>query len=177
MPPGSPFWAKASRGAVLVEADAFKEKDAIYKGLMAQEGGADMAQISQLVHEASTQAASSALVTALNAGRDVIFDGTMSWPPFVMQTIGMARRVHTCRFRLGDGYVGEGKEERYWEEVGGEGRVEGRLAYRIEMVGVVCDAHLAVMRGMRYEVAVPQATRTRGHVKCADLCTEFMNLY
>ena len=43
------------------------------------------------VHQSSTDAASSLLVTALNEGRDVILDGTLSWEPFVEQTIAMAR--------------------------------------------------------------------------------------
>lgn len=46
------------------------------------------------VHEYSTHAASSLLVAALNEGRDVIFDGTMSWEPFVLQTMAMVRDIH-----------------------------------------------------------------------------------
>jgi len=46
------------------------------------------------VHQSSTDAASSLLVTALNEGRDVILDGTLSWEPYVEQTIAMARAVH-----------------------------------------------------------------------------------
>ncbi len=42
----------------------------------------------------STDAASSLLVAALNEGRDIIFDGTMSWEPYVLQTIAMVRDVH-----------------------------------------------------------------------------------
>ena len=113
------------------------------------------------VHEASTTAASSAVVTALNEGRDVIFDGTMSWEPFVVQTFAMARDVHRRRYRLGPGYrkLQDGTlVERYWEPVEDEDYPDGpgfteekrpKLAYRIEVVGVVCDAHLAVVRGMR----------------------------
>ncbi|CAI7757625.1 unnamed protein product [Closterium sp. NIES-54] len=122
------FWARMAPHAVVVEADAFKEKDAIFRALSADRLS-DAARISQLVHEESTRAAQSTLVTALNEGRDVIFDGTMSWAPFVQQTISMARRVHETRFRMGPGY--QVKEdgsvvERYWEEVeeGREGGVE-----------------------------------------------------
>jgi hypothetical protein len=46
------------------------------------------------VHQFSTEAALSVLVAALNEGRDVIFDGTMQWEPFVLQTVAMARDVH-----------------------------------------------------------------------------------
>ncbi|CAI5939664.1 unnamed protein product [Closterium sp. NIES-65] len=136
------FWAHMAPHAVVVEADAFKEKDAIFRALSADRLS-DAARISQLVHEESTRAAQSTLVTALNEGRDVIFDGTMSWAPFVQQTIAMARRVHERRFRMGPGYrVKEDGSvvERYWEEVeeedGSEGVVEeGKERADGEMVG------------------------------------------
>ncbi|KAG5075637.1 hypothetical protein JHK84_056868 [Glycine max] len=72
------------------------------------------------VHRSSTDAASSLLVTALNEGRDVIMDGTLSWEPFVEQTIAMARNVHKHRYRMGVGYkVAEDGTitENYWEQV------------------------------------------------------------
>lgn len=116
------------------------------------------------MHQSSTDAASSLLVTALNEGRDVIMDGTLSWIPFVEQTIAMARNVHNCRYRMGFGYqVAEDGTvtENYWEQVEekeeGEEKKNGeakakRNAYRIELVGVVCDPYLAVVRGIRYDL-------------------------
>lgn len=108
------------------------------------------------VHQSSTDAASSLLVTALNEGRDVIMDGTLSWVPFVVQTITMARNVHRRRYRMGAGYrvKDDGTViENYWERIQGQEpeQVEGkkRKPYRIELVGVVCDAYLAVVRGIR----------------------------
>lgn len=115
------------------------------------------------VHQSSTDAAASLLVTALNEGRDVIMDGTMSWEPFVLQTIAMARSVHLRRYRMGVGYKVDADgttTEKYWEPVeeegdgGGErqpqqGAPRARKPYRIEMVGVICDAYLAVVRGIR----------------------------
>lgn len=109
------------------------------------------------VHQSSTDAASSLLVTALNEGRDVIMDGTLSWLPFVVQTITMARNVHRRRYRMGAGYkvASDGTvTENYWEIIEGEeqDKIGGkkRKPYRIELVGVVCDAYLAVVRGIRY---------------------------
>lgn len=129
------------------------------------------------VHESSTNAASSLLVTALNEGRDVILDGTMSWEPFVTQTVEMARDIHNRHYRMGPGY---GKKsdgtifEQYWEHVEDDSEelvpelpdgnattcdesklkksiaVAERKPYRIEFVGVICDVHMAVVRGMRY---------------------------
>lgn len=110
---------------------------------------------SQQVHQPSIDAASSLLVTALNEGRDVILDSTLSWAPYVMQTIEMARNIHKRRYRMGVGYKVENGEvtENYWEPVSEEeedGEMQDRMPYRIELVGVVCDAHLAVVRGIRY---------------------------
>lgn len=108
------------------------------------------------MHQSSTDAASSLLVTALNEGRDVIMDGTLSWVPFVVQTITMARNVHRRRYRMGAGYkVGDDGvvTESYWEQTEEETEQDGtkkRRPYRIELIGVVCDAYLAVIRGIRY---------------------------
>ena len=109
------------------------------------------------MHQSSTNAASSLLVTALNEGRDVILDGTLSWEPFVEQTIAMARAVHRQRHRMGVGYKVEDDgtvTENYWEPVPDDEEfvaAQGtRKPYRIEIVGVVCDAYLAVARGIRY---------------------------
>lgn len=109
------------------------------------------------VHQTSTDAASSLLVTALNEGRDVIMDGTLSWEPFFEQTIAMARNVHKHRYRMGVGYKVEEDgsiTENYWARVEGEDeddeeRTGIRKPYRIELVGVVCDPYLAVVRGIR----------------------------
>lgn len=96
------------------------------------------------------------LVTALNEGRDVIMDGTLSWLPFVVQTITMARNVHRKRYRMGPGYhvAKDGTvTESYWEQMDDEEdeqtNMKKRRPYRIELVGVVCDAYLAVIRGIR----------------------------
>jgi hypothetical protein len=98
-------------------------------------------------------------VTALNEGRDVIMDGTLSWEPFVEQTIDMARTIHKQRYRMGVGYKVEEDgtiTENYWEPVVEEDeeviatRLKERKPYRIELVGVISDAYLAVVRGIRY---------------------------
>lgn len=64
------------------------------------------------------------------------------------------------RYRMGPGYKknADGTEiEKYWEPLGDDDECvvatkpkDGQRPYRIEFVGVVCDAHLAVVRGMRY---------------------------
>ncbi|XVF62963.1 hypothetical protein PTKIN_Ptkin09bG0051000 [Pterospermum kingtungense] len=171
------FWAEAEQNAVVVEADAFKETDVIYRALSSRGHHNDMLSTAELVHQNSTDAASSLLVTALNEGRDVIMDGTLSWEPFVVQTIAMARNVHKYRYRMGVGYkVAEDGTitENYWEQVKEDeenqqqeenGGQTHRKPYRIEMVGVVCDAYLAAVRGIRRAIMVKRAVRINSQLK------------
>ncbi|XP_078429846.1 calmodulin calcium-dependent NAD kinase-like [Wolffia australiana] len=169
-----PFWAGgAGANAVVVEADAFKESDVIYRALSSRGHHHDMLQTAELVHQSSTDAASSLLVTALNEGRDVIMDGTLSWEPFVNQTIAMARDVHRRRYRMGTGYVvhDDGSvSENYWELLSADDETEQssvpvRKPYRIELVGVVCDAYLAVVRGIRRAIITKRAVRVNSQLK------------
>ncbi|KHN01076.1 hypothetical protein glysoja_000744 [Glycine soja] len=174
------FWSGAASNAVVVEPDAFKENDVIYRALSSRGHHDDMLQTAELVHQSSTDAASSLLVTALNEGRDVIMDGTLSWEPFVEQTIAMARNVHKHRYRMGVGYKvsedGTIITEDYWEQVddaeehlqseencNGESRT--RKPYRIELVGVVCDGYLAVVRGIRRAIMTGRAVRVNSQLK------------
>ncbi|KAF8394323.1 hypothetical protein HHK36_020531 [Tetracentron sinense] len=163
------FWSGAAENAVVVEADAFKETDVIYRALSSRGHHHDMLQTAELVHQSSTDAASSLLVTALNEGRDVIMDGTLSWEPFMEQTIAMARNIHRHRYRMGVGYkVAEDGtvNENYWEQVEEEeGEAIKRKPYRIELVGVVCDAYLAVVRGIRRAILMGRAVRVKSQLK------------
>ncbi|KAM7254092.1 hypothetical protein ACFE04_031774 [Oxalis oulophora] len=165
------FWAGAAGNAVIIEADAFKESDVIYRALSSKgHAHVDMIRTAELVHQSSTDAASSLLVTALNEGRDVIMDGTLSWVPFVVQTITMARNVHRRRYRMGPGYKvhADGRvTEDYWERIKEEDEQDGkkRKPYRIELVGVVCDAYLAVIRAIRRAIMCRRAVRVKSQLK------------
>jgi len=167
------FWSGASANSVVVEADAFKETDVIYRAISSRGHHNDMLRTAELVHQSSLDAASSLLVTALNEGRDVIMDGTLSWEPFVQQTIAMARDVHKQRYRMGRGYKvsNDGTiTEEYWEPVeesssAEENKVTGRKPYRIELVGVVCDAYLAVVRGIRRAVITGRAVSVKSQLQ------------
>lgn len=132
------------------------------------------------MHQSSTDAASSLLVTALNEGRDVIMDGTLSWEPFFQQTMAMARNVHKCRYRMGIGYkmADDGTiTENYWEQLNEEeeeledekkyniGETSKRKPYKIELVGVVCDPYLAVVRGIRRAIMFGRAVRVKSQLK------------
>ncbi|CAM6046406.1 unnamed protein product [Sphagnum compactum] len=187
----SSFWAGVARETVVVEADAFKETDIIYQTLQSMD---DVAGTSELVHQFSTDAASSLLVAALNEGRDVIFDGTMSWEPFVVQTIAMVRDIHQRRYRMGPGYREEKDGsivERYWEPVPDDdndtqitlnGDVSPkkngeRRPYRIEFVGVTCDAHLAVVRGMRRAILTKRGVPIKGQLRSHKLFAKSLDKY
>ncbi|KAM7521677.1 hypothetical protein LguiA_011579 [Lonicera macranthoides] len=176
-----PFWAGAAANAVIIEADAFKESDVIYKALSSR-GHHDMLQTAELVHQSSTDAASSLLVTALNEGRDVIMDGTLSWVPFVVQTITMARNVHRRRYRMGVGYKVSDDgvvTENYWEldEDQEQDGTKKRRPYRIELVGVICDAYLAVIRGIRRAIMCRRAVRVHSQLKSHKRFANAFNTY
>ncbi|WCJ23949.1 P-loop containing nucleoside triphosphate hydrolases superfamily protein [Euphorbia peplus] len=182
------FWSGSA--PLIVEADAFKESDVIYRAISAMGHHDDLLQTAELVHQSSTDAASSLLVTALNEGRDVILDGTLSWEPYVEQTIAMARNVHKYRYRMGPGYIQDQEgnvTENYWEreevknqELGENGEVKQRKPYRIEMVGVVCDAYLAVVRGIRRAIMTRRAVRVgsqlKSHQRFANAFTRYCEI-
>ncbi|KAK9684890.1 hypothetical protein RND81_10G240300 [Saponaria officinalis] len=178
-----PFWQEASGQAVVIEADAFKESDVIYRALSSR-CHHDAVHTAELVHQSSTDAASSVLVTALNEGRDVIMDGTLSWVPFVVQTITMARNVHRKRYRMGPGYqvAADGTViENYWEQVEDEEEeqttIKKRRPYRIELVGVVCDAYLSVIRGIRRAICCRRGVRVRSQLKSHKRFASAFNTY
>ena len=43
---------------------------------------------------------------AVNQQKDIVFDGTMTWAPFVEQTISMVRDHENC-YKRGPGYVSD----------------------------------------------------------------------
>jgi len=182
----SSFWSGVIKDAVVVEADAFKETDVIYQYLNLMSNG-DVSGTSELVHQFSTDAANSLLVSALNEGRDVVFDGTMSWEPFVLQTMDMVRDIHKRWYRMGPGYKknADGTAiEKYWEPLTEEDEradavkpKDGQRPYRVEFVGVVCDAHLAVVRGMRRAIATKRGVPVKGQLRSHKMFAESAEKY
>ncbi|XP_057746518.1 calmodulin calcium-dependent NAD kinase-like [Arachis stenosperma] len=126
---------------VLLEKDVEYKKDGVIAGKKKNGGtGTGTIKYSNLplmVHQSSTDAASSLLVRALNEGRDVIMDGTLSWEPFVEQRLSPWQEMFT-----------NAEEEQPEENNNGEPR--DQKPYRIELVGVVCDGYLAIVRGISY---------------------------
>jgi hypothetical protein len=94
----------------------------------------DEANLSQFVHEYSTRKAQGALVAAVNEQRDIIFDGTCSWEPFVLQTVDMLRD-HVHDYQLGPGYhrLADGSTvEQYWA------RTTNSFTPRVTSEGAIC---------------------------------------
>ena len=150
-------------GSVVIEADQFKMNDVFFRELNKLTGGDN--EVAAMVHSNSTTAANQQLIAALTGGRDVVLDGTMTWQPFVVQTIAMIRQVHEYQFRLGPGWIPETKTEQYY--IRGERLARPGKAYIIKMVGVTCDTAVAVSRGFRRKMitsrGVPLLPQIRSH--------------
>lgn len=97
------FGLQVGKDAVVVEADAMKSMDVLYKQLSKMSSFQHEPDLSSYVHEYSTKQAEALFVSAINRQKDVIFDGTMMWAPFVEQTIAMVRD-HQHNYRRGPGY-------------------------------------------------------------------------
>jgi len=174
-----------SSGAVMIAADDFKFKDPVWNALPKATSSMKLA-----VHRSSTKTAEQLLLSCLANGRSVILDGTLSWEPFVKQTIEMIRDYKNHGYyRVGPGYrvhvnpdTGEKTvTEKYWEldtsrkrrsrDYEPECRVDNACCsngpYRVDIVGVVCDPAEAVLRGFRRTLAtsrgVPVNSQLRSH--------------
>lgn len=138
------FWKRHGSAAIVVEADAFKLHDPIFTALRSVTPG----KASQVVHGSSLEAAEELLLKAVSERRDVVFDGTMSWFPYVKQTLAMIRD-NDYFYRRGPGYEacksGDTKEC-YWQRR--ERRSARAASYRIEMVAVTIEPQSAVGRGI-----------------------------
>jgi len=122
------------------------------------------------VHDFSTSLAEEMLVQAVNQQQDIVFDGTMTWFPFVEQPIKMIRDYkHNYKRGLGYSRTPSGQVvESYWEtDETMDSEIEGKLPYRIEVVGVTCDPGLAVARGVWRRIrtgrSVPIVNQLRSH--------------
>ncbi|KAK9905596.1 hypothetical protein WJX75_002717 [Coccomyxa subellipsoidea] len=168
------FWSKVGKDAVVIEADAIKNRDVMLKHLSSSDFTKNDPTLSSYVHEYSTKAAEAMLVAAVNKQKDIVFDGTMTWAPFVEQTIAMVRD-HQHNYRRGPGYfTNEHGEtvERYWDRDNCVEPDEAKRPYRIELVGVTCDPGLAVARGvwrkLRTGRSVPISSQLRSHRLFSD---------
>ncbi|KAK9832479.1 hypothetical protein WJX81_000145 [Elliptochloris bilobata] len=180
------FWSKVGKDAVVVEADAIKNRDTVYRALTSMERSmdklSDAESLSSYVHEYSTKAAEAQLVAAVNQQKDIVFDGTMTWAPFVKQTLAMVRD-HRHTYRRGPGYTTDDAGhtvELYWEVDDSQPPATAKLPYRIELVGVTCDPGLAVARGIWRRIrtgrGVPIHLQLRSHRLFSENFDEFAHL-
>ena len=90
------------------------------------------------------------LLDALLSRRDIVFDGTLSWAPFVQQTVAMVRGTSTHQYQRGPGYR-KGDDglvrEEYWTRK--EELPVACIPYLVEMVGVTVNPEVAVQRCVR----------------------------
>lgn len=169
------FWTRVGKDAVVVEADAMKSMDVIYKQLSKMSSFQHEPDVSSYVHEYSTKQAEALFVSAINRQKDVIFDGTMMWAPFVEQTIAMVRD-HQRNYRRGPGYKKDDNgnvTEQYWEvDPTNSETCQHHKPYRIEVIGVTCDPGLAVARGVWRKLRTGRSVRTSTLLRSHRLFSE-----
>jgi hypothetical protein len=160
----SEWWEAHKDQVVVVDADTFKMADPIRK-----------AKPSDL-HEQSTKYAEKLLVTALNQGRSVIFDGTMMWAPFVEQTAAMVREAHTHYFSMGPGFDEKLNIEQYWER-GNARSVPLVVPYHILFLAITVEPHEAVPRGILRGVTTGRTVPIRSQLRSFRLFSKGFERY
>ncbi|RNF22579.1 uncharacterized protein Tco025E_03056 [Trypanosoma conorhini] len=131
----SAWWEKNKDNIVLVNADDFKVAMAPWS------------QGVKAMHESSTRAAEKLLVRAINQGRNIVFDSTMMWRPFIQQVIDMVRHAHTTLYQQGIGYKDNGAFEEYFKPLGPRS-VPLSMPYEIRMLAITVEPEVAVPRGI-----------------------------
>jgi hypothetical protein len=181
----SDFWRTHQASAVTVEADKFKMHDPVFQALTStfhRGGGA-----AKLVHSHSTEAAEKLFIHAVNEARDIVFDGTMSWRPFVEQVVAMVRDGR-FDYARGRGWIAPAAEggaavEEYFVRVATP-RAAPRPAYRVEVLGVTCALDVAVARALRRTLETGRGVPLRSQVSCLlftvtnvrESCSQFDSL-
>eukprot|EP00180_Rhodochaete_pulchella_P004765 Plantae.Rhodophyta-Rhodochaete_pulchella.ctg96.p1 GENE.Plantae.Rhodophyta-Rhodochaete_pulchella.ctg96~~Plantae.Rhodophyta-Rhodochaete_pulchella.ctg96.p1 ORF type:complete len:346 (+),score=43.58 Plantae.Rhodophyta-Rhodochaete_pulchella.ctg96:140-1039(+) len=165
------FWSERGDNFVCVEADHFKQIDPVFRALSAVTSSA-----SRMVHSTSTRIAEELLLKAVQDRRDFIFDSSMSWSPFIEQTVAMIRDDQH-QYKRGPGY--HNGHELYWERTGNVTRTG--LSYRIEMVGVTVNPEEAVMRGFTRLITtgrgVPVRAQLESHRSFSQNFLEYRELF
>lgn len=160
----SEWWEAHKDQVVVVDADTFKMADPIRKTKPSD------------LHEQSTKYAEKLLVTALNQGRSVIFDGTMMWAPFVEQTAAMVREAHTHYFSMGPGFDEKLNIEQYWER-GNARSVPLEVPYHILFLAITVEPHEAVPRGILRGVTTGRTVPIRSQLRSFRLFSEGFERY
>jgi thiol-disulfide isomerase/thioredoxin len=165
------FWRSRGSSVVVVEADAFKQTDPVYTALTS----IGVTKAAGIVHRKSLEGAEELLLLATQQRRDVVFDGTMAWKPFVDQTIAMLRDPEYWYTR-GPGYSnGDNKSELYW--VRSERREIAVQPYQIEVVGVSADASVAVERAIVRSIVTGRSVPVREQLESHRRFSSYFELY
>eukprot|EP00672_Neobodo_designis_P024355 CAMPEP_0174828580 /NCGR_PEP_ID=MMETSP1114-20130205/1416_1 /TAXON_ID=312471 /ORGANISM="Neobodo designis, Strain CCAP 1951/1" /LENGTH=578 /DNA_ID=CAMNT_0016062301 /DNA_START=27 /DNA_END=1760 /DNA_ORIENTATION=+ len=158
------WWKKFGDGVVIVNADEFKYTDEGMRGLR-----------DPTLHSYSTKKAEELLVSAVNSTRDVVFDGTMMWAPFVFQVINMVRGSWNRTYKNGRGWVpDEGIEEYFVEDCE---RETPRVPYTVELVGAFADPARTVPRAIVRELRTGRNVPTRQQLKSYKLFAQHFAEY
>ena len=157
---GSPGSGKSSvlpklpQDAVYVSADHFKRLDPLFLDESA----------SKQVHDASVAAAEQLLAICVSTRRNVVFDSTAMWSPFIVATIRMLRdNRHTYEARIGP--KSDLPNEVYWVR---KERTRTPLpSYKVKMWAVYCDVDVAFARALLRQFLdgrkIPVAVLRRSH--------------
>uniref|UniRef100_A0A7S4CQI9 Zeta toxin domain-containing protein n=1 Tax=Eutreptiella gymnastica TaxID=73025 RepID=A0A7S4CQI9_9EUGL len=172
------FWRTHGNMMVIIEADAFKMQDPLFNVLL----GAGVGNASEIVHGTSTCVAEELLLDALLSRRDIVFDGTLSWAPFVQQTVAMVRGTSTHQYQRGPGYR-KGDDglvrEEYWTRK--EELPVACIPYLVEMVGVTVNPEVAVQRGIVRQIisgrGVPITSQLQSHKMYSANFESYLDLF
>ena len=98
---------------VVIEADQFKEVSPLFH-LMNHP--LSSVELKKEVHSLSTRAAEALLLQAVKRQSDIVFDSTLSWLPFALQTLEFIRDwEHHHDYTQGTGYDTEKAQDDYWQ--------------------------------------------------------------
>ena len=133
--------------------------------------------LSSDLHEKSVKSAEQLLLLAVNFGRDVVFDGTMMWAPFVRQTIDMVRHAHLFRYTAGRGYRPDLGVEEYWVKGApwAEGGDDGAAAlwpscgprqpYLVKVIGIHVQPEIAVPRAILRQITTGRGVPVQAQLR------------
>jgi predicted ABC-type ATPase len=149
----SEWWSKYGSTVVIVNADEFKYDDSTHSDVKDPHG-----------HKYSTDMAEELLVTAVNSRRDIVFDSTMMWEPFVREVITMVRGSDRHVYARGRGFLPDESIEEYFVQ-SSDRSTPLSSSYHVEFRGAFVDPAIAVPRGILRELSTGRAVPTKQQLK------------
>lgn len=127
-------------------------------------------------HKFSTKSAELLLVQAVNQFRNIVFDGTMMWAPFITQVVEMVRNAHKALFKPGVGYNEETKEEKYFECARSRA-VPFAQPYKILCIGITVEPDIAVSLGLMRQFSSGRGILVKDQLKSFKFFSQNFSLY